>query len=163
MNSDSGLTSDMSLSENVEQALQANGTTSGHPLSVAAEGAMITLTGRVPSQDVKDAAIRTARSVAGVVDVVDDVTVGDDGGGLFGLGRDDGDDAADRDGTLPAGGAIAAAGLGWAGGSGGAGQGSGAPIAGAAIVANENLAERGGDTTAAQRGDDTTSMDDWQG
>ncbi len=163
MNSDSGLTRDMSLSENVEQALQANATTSGHPLSVAAEGAMITLSGRVPSQDVKDAAIRTARGVTGVVDVVDDVTVGGDGGGLFGLGRDDGDDTADRTATIPIGGAAAAGGLGWAGGSGGVGQGSGAPIAGAAIVANESLVERDRDTTAAQRGDDTTSMDDWEG
>lgn len=84
MSGDSTLTGAMSLSASVEHALQADPMTSGHPLSVAAEGALITLAGRVPRQEIKDAAIRTARGVAGVVDVVDDVTVGDDDGGLFG-------------------------------------------------------------------------------
>lgn len=165
MSDNSGLTSDMSLSEQVEQALLANPTTSGHPLSVAAEGGLITLTGRVPNQGVKDEAIRAARSVGGVADVVDDVTVGDDDrGGLFGLGGDDdgadnGDDGRDRGLGIPLAGA-AAAGLG-TGGTPGAG--GGAPLAGAAIVGSEGLTEEGGDTTRGERGDDNTSMDDWQG
>ena len=161
MSDNSGLTSDMSLSEQVEQALLSDQTTSGHPLSVAAEGGLITLTGRVPNQGVKDEAIRAARSVGGVADVVDDVTVGDDDrGGLFGLGGDDtGDDGRDRGLGIPLAGA-AAAGLG-TGGTPGAG--GGAALAGAAIVGREGLTEEGGDTTRRERGDDNTAMDDWQG
>ena len=102
----SALTGDDAMMDQVNQALRTNTATARAPIDVAAQGATVTLSGTVGSQDVKRAAEQIARGVPGVVDVTNDVVIGDNaGGGVFGLfGNHDNDAATGADnngGALP--------------------------------------------------------------
>jgi len=94
--SGAALTGDAAIMDQVSQALRSNATTARYPIDVAAQGATVTLTGTVGSQDAKRTAEQFARGVPGVIDVTNELVVGDDDagdGGLFGFGRDAGGDA----------------------------------------------------------------------
>ena len=82
MNSDSGLTQDQRIAESVEQALQADPNTLKHPITVEAVGSTVTLSGHVASQAAKDSAIRIAKQTDGVIDVIDELVIGDEDGFL---------------------------------------------------------------------------------
>jgi len=150
----SALTGDDAIMDQVNQALQSNATTARYPIDVAAQGATVTLSGTVGSQDVKRTAEQAARSVRGVVDVTNELVVGGDdsgGGGLFGLGRDrDGDASGDTSagglGALPfasSGGANA----------GNAGAALGVPFAAGLVGAGDDGSYGSGETNRSRNAD----------
>ncbi len=155
-----GLTGDEAIMDQVNQALQSNQTTARYPIDVAATGATVTLSGNVGSQDVKRAAEQAARGVPGVVDVTNELTVGDDtggGGGLFGFGRDRDDGTGTGDGDGGTGGVVGAVPLAAAGGgsSGGAGGfGLVAPLAAGSGLFDEGAGnEASGETNRSRNAD----------
>jgi hypothetical protein len=130
----SALTGDDAIMNQINQALRSNATTARSPIDVAAQGATVTLSGTVGSQDVKRVAEQLARGVPGVVDVTNELVIGDNaGGGVFGIfGNHDndadggtGDNGGVNTGNL---GAIPLVG-GTSGASSGAGIGYGVPLA----------------------------------
>ena len=70
-----GLTPEVDASTRVNEALQADPETAGAVIDVSVEGTTATLVGEVGSAAVKAAAIRVAKSVAGVIVVVDELSV----------------------------------------------------------------------------------------
>ncbi len=91
----SALTGDDAIMNQINQALRSNATTARSPIDVAAQGATVTLSGTVGSQDVKRTAEQLARGVPGVVDVTNELVIGDNaGGGVFGLFGNHANDAA---------------------------------------------------------------------
>jgi hypothetical protein len=110
MNNDGALTQERAITEQVQQALQANKTTAGYPIEVTVQGATVSLHGSVDSQETKDAAEQQARGVPGVVAVTNELAIDQDA-----------DKGAGWLGGMPA---VGAAGLANRGG-GGAGTGSG--------------------------------------
>jgi osmotically-inducible protein OsmY len=76
VSNDRDITADQRIAEAVEQALAANPWLADYPITVAAVGSTVTLTGHVPSQDAKDTVIQMARKVDGVIDVNDDLVIG---------------------------------------------------------------------------------------
>jgi osmotically-inducible protein OsmY len=75
MNNDSALTQAMAITEQVQQALNANTTTARYPIEVAVQGATVSLHGTVDSQETKDAAEQLARSVPGAVNVINGLVI----------------------------------------------------------------------------------------
>lgn len=133
MNTDGSMTSEMALSDRVSNALQTDKNLGNYPISVAAQGSTVTLSGEVRSDEEKDRAEQIARSVDGVIDVTNELTIGPAGGSRLFATQDNGNTA--DDGTLPAGAAIPlAGGLYGAGGSGAGSTGTagGAGYGGAA-------------------------------
>jgi hypothetical protein len=127
MNNDSALTQEMAITKQVQQALQANKTTARYPIEVTVQGATVSLHGTVESQKTKDTAQQVTRSVPGVVNVTNELTIDQDAGkeaGGLDMGRD-------REGGI----AIPAVigGLGTGGGQGGPAY-PGAPLAAAELA-----------------------------
>ncbi len=125
----SALTGDDAIMDQVNQALQRHATTDRSPINVAAQGATVTLSGTVGSQDVKRMAEQLARGVPGVIDVTNELVIGDNaGGGVFGIfGNHDND--ADSGGGVNTGGLGAIPLVGGSGASSGTGIGFGVPLA----------------------------------
>src|SRR5436309_4382037 len=91
MNNDGPLTQERAITEQVRQAFRANTTTARYPIEVAVQGATVSLHGTVDSQETKDTAEQLARSVPGVVNVINGLVYDQDvdkGAGWLGLGRD---------------------------------------------------------------------------
>jgi len=152
-----GLTGNEAIADQVNQALQSNATTARYPIDVAATGATVTLSGNVGNQDVKREAEQAARSVPGVVDVTNELTVGNDGsggGGLFGLGRDRDDDTGTGDRAGGATGAIVAPLAAGGSSGGGGGFGLGAPLAAGTGVFDQSAGnEASGETNRSRNAD----------
>lgn len=81
MSIEGNMTSDASIAQRVSDALQADQTVARYSISVAGEGTTVTLNGQVGTQHEKATAERCARSVAGVIDVINELTTG--GGGVL--------------------------------------------------------------------------------
>jgi osmotically-inducible protein OsmY len=75
MNNDSALTQEMAIMKHIRQALRANTTTARYPIEVAVQGATVSLHGTVDSQETKDAAEQLARSVPGVINVINGLVI----------------------------------------------------------------------------------------
>ena len=91
MNNEGALTQERAITEQVRQALRANEKTAKCPMGVAVQGATVSLQGTVDSQETKDTAEQLARSVPGVVLVINELVIDENAGqdgGWFGLGRD---------------------------------------------------------------------------
>src|SRR5918911_4297993 len=94
MHDDGPLTQERAITEQVRQALRDKLGTSlvaRYPIEVAVQGATVWLRGRVDSQETKDTAEELARSVPGVVNVINVLVIDQDGGqgaGWLGVGRD---------------------------------------------------------------------------
>jgi hypothetical protein len=91
MNNDSPLTQERAITEHVRQAFRANTTTARYPIEVAVQGATVSLHGTVDSQETKDTAEQLARSVPGVVNVINGLVIDQDvdkGAGWLGVGPD---------------------------------------------------------------------------
>ncbi len=87
MNTEGSLTKSMQLETAVENALQTDPGATQSPITVAVQGSTVTLTGRVDTEQAKEAAEKIAYSVPGVLDVTNELVVGrDDDGGIFGIG-----------------------------------------------------------------------------
>ena len=78
MNNDSPLTQERAITEHIRQAFRANEQTSRYPIEVAVQGATVTLHGTVDSQETKDTAEELARSVPGVVNVINGLVLDQD-------------------------------------------------------------------------------------
>ena len=78
MNNDGALTQERAITEHVRQAFRANTTTARYPIEVAVQGATVSLHGTVDSQDTKDTAEQLARSVPGVVNVINGLVLDQD-------------------------------------------------------------------------------------
>lgn len=143
MNTQGGLTDAAAMTQAVEQALASDKATARYPIQVAVQGTTVTLTGDVDSQADKEEAERVARAAPNVVDVVNELVVRPDHGGLFGRSRNDDvdtdDTAADGPVVFPV-----AAGTGTLSGSGaGTGAGTGAPLGALGLgAAEDSQAER---------------------
>src|ERR671937_2151231 len=130
MNNDGALTQERAITEHVRQAFRATTTTARYPIEVAVQGATVSLHGTVDSQETKDTAEQLARSVSGVVNVINGLVIDQDvdkGAGWLGLGRD-------REGAVAVPPGVGAAGLASIGTGGTAGQG-GAVFPAAPLVA----------------------------
>jgi len=150
----SELTGDDAIMDQVNRALQGNATTARYPIDVSAQGATVTLSGTVGDHDVKRTAEQLARGVPGVVDVTNELVVGDNdsggGGGLFGFGRDrDGDAGGASAGGL---GALPFASGGGAN-AGNAGATLGVPIAAGLAGAGDNRSAGSGETNRSRNAD----------
>ena len=94
MNNEGPLTQERAITEQLRQALRdklGTSTMARYPIEVAVQGATVTLHGTVDSQETKDTAEELARSVPGVVNVINGLVIDQDGGqgaGWLGLGRD---------------------------------------------------------------------------
>jgi len=71
---------DSTLSANVKTRLAADETVKGSSMKVATDDHVVTLSGTVPSQAVRDRALHIARDTAGVTSVVDKLTIGEAAG-----------------------------------------------------------------------------------
>ena len=158
----SALTGDDAIMDEVNQALRNNQTTARSSIDVAAQGATVTLSGNVDNQDVKRTAEQVARGVPGVVDVTNELVIGDNSsGGVFGIfgNRDNDADGGDNDNS----GGVATGGLGAipfaasGGTSGGTGAGFGLPLA--AGLAGENEGSSASGETRQSRNADTEEQD----
>lgn len=128
MNSQGGLTDAAAMTQAVEQALASDKATARYPIQVAVQGTTVTLTGDVDSQADKDEAERVARGAPNVVDVINELVVRPNHGGLFGRSSNEGDDTEDTTADGPVVFPVAA-GTGTLSGSGaGTGAGTGAPL-----------------------------------
>jgi BON domain len=91
MDNDSALTQERAITQHVRQAFRANEKTAKYPIEVAVQGATVSLHGTVDSQETKDTAEQLARSVPGVVNVINGLVIDQDGGqgaGWLGVGPD---------------------------------------------------------------------------
>jgi hypothetical protein len=71
---------DSALSANVKTQLAADDMVKGSSVKVATDDHVVTLSGTVPSQAVRDRALQIARDTAGVTSVVDKLTIGEAAG-----------------------------------------------------------------------------------
>ena len=78
MNNEGALTQERAITEQVRQALRANEKTAKCPMGVAVQGATVSLQGTVESQEAKDTAEQLARSVPGVVNVINGLVIDQD-------------------------------------------------------------------------------------
>ena len=78
MSNDRALTQQRAITEQIRQAFRANTTTVRYPIEVAVQGATVSLHGTVDSQDTKDTAEQLARSVPGVVNVINGLVLDQD-------------------------------------------------------------------------------------
>ena len=72
----SGWSKDEPITAAIEREIQARMQPDAPPISVAAQGSSVTLTGHVANQATKDALIQLARDTAGVIDVTDNLVIG---------------------------------------------------------------------------------------
>jgi hypothetical protein len=70
------LSRDQQLQEQISETIEARMPKDALPIDVAVQGATVTLTGHVANQATKDAVVQMARSVDGVINVVDNLVVG---------------------------------------------------------------------------------------
>jgi hypothetical protein len=150
----SALTGDDAIMNQINQALRSNATTARSPIDVAAQGATVTLSGTVGSQDVKRTAEQLARGVSGVVDVTNELVIGDNaGGGVFGIFGNR-DDDADNNGDANTGGVGVGAMpfVAGSGSGGGTGGGYGVPFTGGLIDADAGTSA-GGETRQSRNAD----------
>ena len=70
MNDDGPLTQERAITEQIRQAFRANTMTARYPIEVGVQGATVYLHGTVDSQETKDTAEELARSIPGVVNVI---------------------------------------------------------------------------------------------
>jgi BON domain len=130
MNDEGPLTQARAITEQVRQAFRANEKTAKYPMGVAVQGATVSLQGTVDSQEAKDTAEQLARSVPGVVLVINELVIDENAGqagGWFGLGRDRDENAGP---PIPGAGWLGGIGTGGTTGQGGAVY-PGVPLAGA--------------------------------
>ena len=81
MNNDSALTQERAITEHVRQAFRdklGTSTVARYPIEVAVQGATVWLHGTVDSQETKDTAEQLARSVPGVVNVINGLVLDQD-------------------------------------------------------------------------------------
>ena len=78
MSNDRALTQQRAITEQIRQAFRADTTTARYPIEVAVQGATVSLHGTVDSQDTKDTAEQLARSVPGVVNVINGLVLDQD-------------------------------------------------------------------------------------
>ena len=76
MNTDPFLSSDQRIQEQISEAIEARLQQDAPPIDVAVQGATVTLTGHVANQQTKDAVVRLAQGVDGVVAVIDNLEIG---------------------------------------------------------------------------------------
>jgi len=69
-------TRDEEVEAAVEAAIQAYMPPKAPPIDVAVQGATVTLTGYVANESMKEAVIKKARDVDGVINVIDNLEVG---------------------------------------------------------------------------------------
>jgi hypothetical protein len=67
---------DEQITEAVEAEIQARMRPDAKPIDVAVQGATVTLTGYVANQSTKEAVVKMAQNVDGVINVVDNLEVG---------------------------------------------------------------------------------------
>jgi|GEM_PF-7001404 len=67
--------SDATIDTNIKQKLATDETVKTAPIEVSTQKKVVTLSGTVDSQEVKDRAITLARQVEGVTNVLDQITV----------------------------------------------------------------------------------------
>ncbi len=72
------LTRDQQIGRSIEDAIQARLRDDAPPINVAVQGATVTLTGHVANQATKDAINDMARNTDGVINVTDNLVVGND-------------------------------------------------------------------------------------
>ena len=77
MSSDGNWTKDEPITAAIERAIQARMRPNTPPIDVAAQGATVTLTGHVANQATKDAIVQLARNTDGVIDVTDNLVIGE--------------------------------------------------------------------------------------
>ena len=70
---------DASLSARVKSNLSADAAVKSAPIDVGVQNKVVTLSGTVDSLDVKQGAVAAARKTEGVADVIDQITVKDQG------------------------------------------------------------------------------------
>ena len=78
MNNDSALTQERAITEQLRQALRdklGTSTVARYPIEVVVQGATVWLRGTVDSQATKDTAEQLARSVPGVVNVINELVI----------------------------------------------------------------------------------------
>jgi len=75
---DPTLTRDQQITRSIEDSIQARLESDAPPINVAVQGATVTLTGHVANQATKDAINALTSSTDGVINVVDNLVVGND-------------------------------------------------------------------------------------
>jgi len=75
---DTLLTRDQRIGRSIEDAIQERLQPDAPPINVAVQGATVTLTGHVANQATKDAINDLARNTEDVIDVTDNLVVGND-------------------------------------------------------------------------------------
>lgn len=75
---DAVLSRDQKIARSIEDAIQARMKSDAPPINVAVQGATVTLTGHVANQATKDAVNALARNTEGVLNVTDNLVVGND-------------------------------------------------------------------------------------
>jgi len=75
---DAVLSRDEKIARSIEDAIQARMKSDAPPINVAVQGATVTLTGHVANQATKDAVNALARNTEGVLNVTDNLVVGND-------------------------------------------------------------------------------------
>jgi len=75
---DAVLSRDQKIARSIEDAIQAGTKSDAPPINVAVQGATVTLTGHVANQATKDAVNALARNTEGVLNVTDNLVVGND-------------------------------------------------------------------------------------
>ncbi len=152
----SALTGDDAIMDQINQALRSNATTARVPINVAAIGATVTLSGTVGSQDVKRTAEQLARGVPGVVDVTNELVIGDNSSdgvfGIFGNRDDDADSGAGSNGGVDTGGLGVMPLAAGSGASSGTGIGSGVPLA-MGLAGDDEGSSASGETRQSRNAD----------
>jgi hypothetical protein len=73
---DTLLSRDQQIARSIEDAIQARLQSDAPPINVAVQGATVTLTGHVANQATKDAINALARGTDGVINVTDNLVIG---------------------------------------------------------------------------------------
>ena len=76
MNNNPLLSRDQQIEEQISEQIEARMQSDALPIDVSVQGATVTLTGHVANQATKDAVVQLARSVDGVINVVDNLVIG---------------------------------------------------------------------------------------
>src|SRR5579875_2753148 len=76
MNNNPLLSRDQQIEEQISEQIEARMQYDALPIDVSVQGATVTLTGHVANQATKDAVVQLARSVDGVINVVDNLVIG---------------------------------------------------------------------------------------
>lgn len=76
MNNNPLLSRDQQIEEQISEQIEARMQSGALPIDVSVQGATVTLTGHVANQATKDAVVQLARSIDGVINVVDNLVIG---------------------------------------------------------------------------------------